>query len=182
MIKKVLLITVLLFLTACSSLKVQSDYDPKFNFSSLKSYEIIYREDKNNSLVNNRIEHAIFQELAQKGFHKVKSKQDSKNTDFYIIFHTQVSSKTDIFTDYSYMHVSPYTVSAHYIPTTRVYNYDEGKLVVDFVDVKTNELIWQGIATDRLNSLDTPKEKTEYINKVLKELLKTFDERVIQKK
>jgi hypothetical protein len=93
-----------------------------------------------------------------------------------VLFHTGVTSKTRIDTDYQYVNMYPYYYGYNYavIPQTRVSTYEEAKLIVDAVVPGENKIIWRGTAVDYLKEMKTPQKKTAYINKVLKELMKSF--------
>jgi hypothetical protein len=58
--------------------------------------------------------------------------------------------------------------------TTRTNEYEEGRLVLEILDVKENRVVWQGIAKDRLSDDYTQQEKSDYLNKVISELFKDF--------
>ncbi|MDX1334480.1 MAG: DUF4136 domain-containing protein, partial [Gammaproteobacteria bacterium] len=62
-----------LFLAACSTLTVQTDYNPEYDFSAIKTYQWVKTEKHsddvrvNNSLIINRVNKAINQNLQSKG-------------------------------------------------------------------------------------------------------------------
>jgi hypothetical protein len=72
------------------------------------------------------------------------------------------------------MGMYPYRYRGMMVPTTRTYNYDEGKLIVDMLDPKNNNIIYRISVKDELKSFDTPKERTAYINDVVAQMLKDF--------
>ena len=168
-------IFLMLLISGCSSLKVATDYDPSADLTPPKNFAIIHKALKGeDTLTSDRIIAALKNELVQQGY-----KETDKNTaDFYLLFHTGVTSKTRIDTDYQHVNMYPYSYGYGYrtvaVPQTRTYTYDEGKLIVDAVVPEKNKIIWRGTAIDYLKHLDTPEEKTAYINKVLKALMKKF--------
>jgi hypothetical protein len=170
-----LLALFLLILSGCSSLKVQTDYDPNADLGAPKTFAVVHKTvEGEDTLTSDRIVAALKNELTQKGY--VESPQE--NADFYLLFHTGVTSKTRIDTDYQYVDMYPYTYGYGYrtvaVPRTRTYSYEEAKLIVDAVVPKKNKIIWRGTAVDYLKTMKTPQEKTAYINRVVKELLKSF--------
>jgi hypothetical protein len=54
------------------------------------------------------------------------------------------------------------------------YTFEEGSLVLDFVDTKTKRLIWRGSAKAEIDSVDSPEKSTEIIDKAVKEILKNY--------
>ncbi len=168
-----LLALLLILVSGCSSLKVQTDYDPNADLSAPKNFAIVHKTfEGEDTLTSDRIIAALKSELTQKGY--VESPQE--DADFYLLFHTGVTSKTRIDTDYQYVNMYPYYYGYHLavIPQTRSYSYEEAKLIVDAVVPKKNKIIWRGTAVDYLKNMKTPQEKTAYISKVVKGLLKSF--------
>ncbi len=162
----------LFFLFSCSHMQVNTDYDPKFDFSKLNTFSVAYNSAQGTkSLMKERIAKALVQEMIKKGYKYV----DKTHADFVIVFHTNVTNKTQVITDYQRVGLYPYYY--HYsplVPIQREYQYAEGKLVVDAVTPKEKAIFWRGVVTDRLQSLNTPEERIRYINKVVKEVLSSF--------
>lgn len=167
-----------LFVLGCSTVQVETDYDPEFSFASLERYAIIYKPKiGSDTLTDGRIIKAIDNAMAAKGY----SSAERKHADFYVVFHTDVTSKTKVVTDYQHVGLYPYGYGysgygGMLIPATRAYTYDEAKLIVDFLDPGENKIIWRGIATDRIKSHDTPEKRSKYIDEVITRLLKSFPE------
>ncbi len=166
-----------LLIGGCSSLKVATDYDPKADLTPPKNFAIVHKTlEGEDTLTSDRIIAALKNELIQKGYRET----GVESADFYVLFHTGVTSKTRIDTDYQYMNMYPYSYGYGYgynmvvVPQTRTYTYDEAKLIVDAVVPRQNKIIWRGTAVDYLKSMKTPQKRTAYINKVVKALMQRF--------
>ncbi len=175
---KYFLIMYLMFiLSACSTINVETDFDPDFTFTSLKTFAVVHKNKTgDDTLTADRIIEAISTDLQTKGYSPVTRAK----ADYLILFHTDVRSKTRIDTDYQYVGMYPYRYgygSAMMVPSTHTYTYDEGKLIIDFVAPDENKIFWRGVATDRLKSFDSPEERIKYINEAISTLLKTFPSR-----
>jgi len=167
----ILLVFFALIFTACSSLKVSTDYDTSFDIRQLSTFHIISSTDKlRDTLTINRIDNALKNELIKKGYRDT----DKKSADFLVYYHVNVTNKTQVVTEYQSMGMYPYRYRGMMVPTTRTYNYDEGKLIVDMLDPKNNNIIYRISVKDELKSFDTPKERTAYINNVVAQMLKDF--------
>ncbi|HFU74259.1 MAG TPA: DUF4136 domain-containing protein [Helicobacteraceae bacterium] len=174
MYKFLLSALIIAIFSGCSSIRVSSDYDPDFKAQTLHAYAIINKNKSgDDTLTMDRIEHAINHNLAQKGYHKV----EKDGADFYILYHINVESKTRIDTDYQYVGLYPYRFGGGMVATTNTVNYDEGKLIIDIINPQDNKILWRSTATDRLHTLDTPEERTEYINEVIAKALEKFPQR-----
>jgi len=166
------------FFSACSSIKVDVDYDTDFSFNHTKTFAVIHKaKAEENALVSDRIIAAIHSEMTSKHYEKTSA----QTADLYIVFHTDVMNKSRIVQDYQYIGISPYRYRYGYsyrgmmaVPTTHTYHYDEGKLIVDILDAKQKKIVWRGVATDSLKQHDTPEERTVYINEVMHSLFKTL--------
>ena len=168
-------ILMITLLSGCSTLKVDTDYDPSVELTPPKNFAVVHKAlDGDDTLTDDRIIKALRVELTEKGY--VESIQSE--ADIYFIFHTGVTSKTRIDTDYQHINMYPYSYGYGYqsvvIPRTRTYTYHEAKLIIDATLPKTNKIVWRGTAKDYLKDYDTPKEKSRYINKVVKALLENF--------
>jgi len=178
MIRLILLALTAMLFTGCSTIKVETDFDPEYSFSLAETYTIVYKQKEyEDTLTAERIMDSIRAELASKGYTEVPR----SDADLFIVFHTDVRNKTRVIQDYQYVGISPYRYGRGYgyggmmaVPTTRAYNYDEGKLLMDVLNSKDNKIVWRGIATDSLKSFDTPQERTKYINELMSSIFKTL--------
>ena len=71
-IKHFLIIFLTLLLSACSTIKVETDFDEDVDFSTLNTFTLIHKDSNgSNTLTNDRIAHALTQALNEKGYHNV---------------------------------------------------------------------------------------------------------------
>jgi len=165
-----LLITLItLFISACSTLTTSVDYDTHYNFEKIRTFSIVHKtKEGENTLTNERIEKALTSVLNAKGLKKVSP----ENADLVFLYHTNVQNKTDIYTDYQMVGYGRY--GGMVISTPRTYNYDEGKLIIDAYNPKTNKTVYRVVAIDELPEKKTPQEREEYIQKIINKTLETF--------
>lgn len=167
--------TTLLFLTlyltmlvlSCSPVTVSHDYDPQTNFNKLKTFTWmrIPRKANVNQLMVKRIKDAVTRELVAKGL-----TENSISPDFLIAMHGTSKEKWEI-QDWGYSrHRALYWGDRD----ISVRQYNEGTLILDFIDAKTKQLIWRGIAKGAVDPEATPKERTKRINDGIAELLEQF--------
>jgi Domain of unknown function (DUF4136) len=162
-----------LFAAGCSEqLRVKSDYDKDVDLKLYKTYawlpvkEIESKVDPlfYNELYDKRIKSAVDIQLKSKSIHYTT---DSPN--LRIHYHILVNNKSIILpTRYGYNY-SPYWIRNQ----TDVYYYQEGTLIIDFMDAKNNNLVWRGWATATVgnNEMDLTEEK---INEAVHKILKKF--------
>ncbi|MCL1124950.1 DUF4136 domain-containing protein [Shewanella surugensis] len=56
----------------------------------------------------------------------------------------------------------------------RVTPYQEGRLIIDIVDNKSNQIIWQSTATAKIDNSMTPEEKQTKLNETITKMLASF--------
>lgn len=155
----------------CSSLRVSVDYDPGFEFQTTNSFAIAhYNKEGEDTLFNDRLIGALAADLRSKGY----MQSAKKEADLIVTFHTDVENKTSIDTDYQMIGYGGYGYGGGMIATTRTYTYKKGTLIIDVLNPKNEKIVWRGMATDILKEHKTPQERTEYINKVVKETMASF--------
>lgn len=172
----------LIFLSGCSTLSVDYDFDQKVNFSQYKKYDwLAFPKDMQIDELNRaRFVTAVEDNLATKGFN-----QNSSNPDFVIAIHFGKENKVDItnwgysyapngyYGGYGYRHRG-YAGSYASTGGVSVYEYEQGTLILDLVDANTKKLIWRATAKAIISSASTPEKQTEKIENAVQEILENF--------
>jgi len=167
---KVLPLFLLVIAASCSSVKVNSDYDKKVDFTPYKTYAF-YKSgiDKVevSDLDKKRILHSIDDVLSAKGFTK------SETPDLLVNIFTKEREQVDVnrFNSgwgYGWGYGwNPYLWGGN----TTVNRYTEGTLYIDLIDAKKKELIWQGegegVLTKNVNKKD--EKIKEFVSKILEQ-------------
>lgn len=169
------------WLAGCSSLSVSYDYNQEVDFSKYKTYNWLPspKDIKIDSLNRARFVSAVENNLAGKDI-----KKDASAPDFLIATHFGKQSKINI-TDwgYSYSPSVVYTGRGYryydrygYAPSggVSVYEYEQGTLILDFIDAANKQLIWRATAKSIISPASTPQKQTEKINRAVNEILKSF--------
>ncbi|CAM2819261.1 DUF4136 domain-containing protein [Moritella viscosa] len=175
-----------LALTACSTVKVSTDYDQSADFTALKGFNWLpesAKAEKENAYLNNRImdvriTKAIDKQLVVQGF------SFSTAPDFYVNYSITSEKKTNIRTYNNYSGYGPswgwgigyghrgMSLSAH--TETRVDEYQQGSLVIDVIDPTSLELIWRGIGSKRLPESTDAAEMDKLVAEVVKNILSKY--------
>ena len=163
-------LVLIIILTSCSSIRVNSDYDKKVDFSAFKTYAF-YKTgiDKVeiSDLDKKRILYSIEETLSAKGFTK------SETPDLWINFFTKEREQVD---------VNQFNIGWGYGwgwgwnpwiwgGNTTVNRYPEGTLTIDIIDAKKKELIWQGEGEGVLTKDTNKKDENikEFVTKILEQ-------------
>ena len=106
------------------------------------------------SLLEKRIKSAVDSQLKARGFQLVE-----KGPDFRIIYYLSVKEKLrDWGTSYD----------------SRVREIQKGTLILDFVDPKSMQIIWRGVAQKTVDPKATPEQTEKNINEAVAKLLAGF--------
>lgn len=166
-------ISMLFLMAGCSTLKIDVDYDTFYDFDNKTDYSVVHSDrEGTNSLIADRITKAIKKSLNAKAYSEVAK----KDAQLIFVFHTNVKNKTDIEMDYQTIGFGGFGMGfgSNVIATPTTYNYTEGTLIIDALNPKTKKIVWRSVGSDELGSHSTPQEKTEYINKVVAQMMAKF--------
>jgi opacity protein-like surface antigen len=184
-------VAVLGSLSACSS-AVNVEQRANVDFARYRTFDFADTEVKTNGdnnpllrspIAQDRIKQAIASELAKRGLRQVEN-----NPDFLVTTHTFVEQAErtvyDTYPGPSYAY--PYAVGYRgrflpinygswytpaYYSSPRTEQYREGTLVIDFIDTRTNNLVWRGSMAD---PVDDPGRLGNEFSKSAKEILDKF--------
>lgn len=173
-IKSICILFLLAGAAGCSTVyDVQFDYNTKTDFANLKTYNWLPVPEKTDidSLDVVRVQKAVNAEMQAKGL-----KMTSDNPDFLIAEHLGKEDKVSV-RDWGYDY-GPY---AGYWGGYRgsmggvsTFQYQEGSLILDFVDPQTKQLIWRGSAKAEVDDMRTPEKRETLINEAVQKILKNF--------
>lgn len=151
--RKRILVLVLAAATAagCATLTVSSHIERNVNFADYVTYDWGPPDNlpvgdprlDNNPFFRDRVQGAVEKQLAAKGYERALS----GDPDLLVHYHASVSEKVDVYTadaehGYCYGNCQP-----------QIVDFEQGTLVVDLVDAKTNKVVWRGWAQDVMNGI-----------------------------
>ena len=103
--------------------------------------------------------------LAERGLQPADS-----NPDLLITFHTNVRHKRDV---YVTQHGYSYWWGPTYVDVD-VHEYREGTLVLDFIDRRTNNLVWRGIGTGTTEGIDSPEDLQKLLDMAVHKMVSKY--------
>ena len=169
---------------ACASVRTQHDYDPNADFSRWRTYAWYPATSSptgdprlDNPLLHERIVAAVAQNLVSQGF----ATEQDETPDFYVNYHLSLQQRLDVRTVNQSYASGPYGRRWGRAgwggvgwTETVVDEYEEGTLVIDFIDVSKSRLVWRGIGTRRLANNPNPDRVTQRVNEAVGEILAAF--------
>jgi hypothetical protein len=165
---------------SCTTLQVAVDYNPDFDFGSIRSYAWLPHESPpgtdlriNNALINDRVVAAVDTRLEAKGYRKV----DAGTPDIYVTWLGAIDRRirVDTINDYygSSWHGS-YRCCWGSPRRTLVSEYEEGTLIIDVLNSVDRKLVWRGIGRDYIRTMQSPEETTRNIHAAVDGILADF--------
>jgi hypothetical protein len=158
------ILTLAAVLSACSGIRVRSDFDSRTDFSAYRTYAWLTKRPPSqparapevSDILMERIQRAVAGELAGKGLRRVKEEAAS----LLVTHHVSIEEKLQ-FTD-------------PYFAYDRVKTYEEGTLLIDFIDAKTQQLVWRGSGQTKLREAPTPEERDQRVKEVVDAILAQY--------
>ena len=176
-----LLVFIMASVIGCSQIRVNTDYDPTVAFSDLNTYKWIPDLQKNlpveNSILDSRIRFAVDNQLAAKGYKKVSTETANFRVAYYLTTQERHTVTTSYY-DYGYASGRHWRRGGMYGGSVRaethVDTYEEGTLILDFVDPVTKKLIWRGTAQAEIDRYASAQAKQERLNEAVGLMLEQF--------
>lgn len=155
---------------SCSSSKVITDYDSQINFDDFKTYSFFEDAGKGlNELDVKRVTESIKYELDLKGL------QEVENPDFYINVISNISEVQNNNTIGIGIggggNNGGFGISGG-IPIGGKKLNEE--LIIEFVNAKTNSIIWEGILNSTIKEKRSPEEKVLHFKNIIPKILAKY--------
>lgn len=172
----------LVLFTACSSYAVKTDYDPAITYASYKTFDW-YAASKRakgkgsgtDPLMDKRVRTSVQAVLEAKGFRQDTVAEPDFLMTYYPIYENKKYRTTTSFGGgYGWGRRHWGYGAGTRFSTSQVHKYREGTIILEIVDSKSNQLVWQGAAEGALTNLDNPEDAQEQINKAVRDLLANF--------
>ena len=175
-------IVLALILVSCSSVSVNYDFDPEYDFATFKAYRWANAKEVNPNdellkypIIQKRVVAAVDAAMKEKGYELV----DGDDFDFVIMAHAGSKERMQVYnTGYSAAYGGyggwydpwwgPYGGSTH------VSYYEESTLVLDIVHWEKKELAWRGLATGTVREENRGGKQEAQINDIVSRVLANF--------
>jgi hypothetical protein len=154
--------------TACSSLELNTDYNPGTDFSKYKSFSIKEGAKPRNPVAARSVGYAIELTLEAKGLKNVE-----EGADLFVYGHFVLDQELRV-EAYGYASTGWYGYGYGGVTTARVRTIPVGTLVIDLVDSGTKSLVWRGIVKDEISKDLYPEEREQKAIRIAQDLFADF--------
>ena len=174
----------LLLAAACAGQQVTTDYSPSIDFSQYKTYALVTPPANSGSqqLLDQRVRGAVETQLADKGL----TQADRGNADLYVGYGMVDKTHTRIY-DYNdgwgwggrwgwryWRWGVAWPMTIH----RQIETYTDGTVVVNLVDAKTKQVVWEGEVPDVLPlPVSSPNGATQKIDGAVAKLFTKYPPR-----
>jgi len=158
-----LLVIGMAVLSACNPIYVNQDFDPDADFHTYRTYtwvESPVASKSKNPLLEKRVRGWADEVLAKKGLQRVDT-----GGDLNISYVDDASAATEIHTT---------GTGVGFNRNTRAVNYNEGMMMIDMLDAKSNQLVWRGIAELTLSENPTTDEVDKRVRSAVRKVLDQY--------
>ncbi|MEP2935892.1 MAG: DUF4136 domain-containing protein [Gilvibacter sp.] len=168
----------LLFLvaSACSTVRVATDYDTKANFSNYSSFAF-YKPGVDQAQISDldkkRILRAIDAQFSSRGMNK------SESPDLLVSIFTKERERVDVYNNNFGFGWGWNPWWGGGFGGRTISRTTEGTLYIDLIDAKTKDLVWQGMGTANIANLSAEK-KEERIQLIVSEILAKYPPGIAQ--
>ncbi len=182
------ILILLLGLTACSSINVQSKKDKTFDFSSLEHFswsslgsDIDPRVRPGDGGADDVLRREITQNFEKRGYQFVRPEEAEFLLNYRIEIDRRLDERVldsgaDTGAGWGNQNIDEmgYNKKAH---ATYIMEYSEGSLIIEARQVGTNLLLWHGVAMGEIHEEHTDAQKAERMRKAVASVVKRFPAR-----
>ena len=166
----------LALLGGCAGYDIRYDFDASAPYARYKTFDW-YTAKKGTggttTLMDKRVRTAVQSELQNKGF-KLETQGDP---DFLVTYYPIVQDKkvrtttrVGLSTGWGYRPV----YGRVGVSSSQVRHHKEGTIVVEIVDFRSNQMVWQGVAAGALTGLNNPEDANEVVPRAVRDILAKF--------
>lgn len=161
---------ILLLLVGCAP-KAEIDYDPLYQTRALTTFSIVHKNKTGyESLNEERIKEAITAELQRKGY--LVAAQEK--ADFHVAFWSV--TQEDVPSNFSFgFGLGTFSRGlGTSVGTSHRGSSDEEKMLINMLDPKSQKIFWRAEFSKKQPEFTSPKQRSDYFNEAVAEMLKEF--------
>lgn len=165
--KGLILGAVMMLVSACTT--VTTDVDKQADFSAYRTFDFGAQAETPTSIDGRRIEQGLAEQLEDKGLIKVNS-----GGDLYV--HHDIVEESELVSSGSSVSFG-YGWNSFGVITSSPEKYKErkyGKLVVELVDAKANQVVWKGVSSRKLSESMSSEKRESLIEEEIAKMFENY--------
>ena len=167
----------LILAAGCAGQQVSTDYSPATSFSQFHSFALVSPPDTlAQRLLDQRVRNAVQTQLTEKGL----TETDRQHADLFVGYGMVDKTHKEVYTSrdgwgwgggWGWRYYR-WGVAWPMLVQRRVETYTDGTVVVNLIDAKTKQVVWEGEVADVVNvPVDNPARATQQIDGAVAKLL-----------
>ncbi|MDW1847588.1 DUF4136 domain-containing protein [Vibrio sp. Vb2110] len=167
MMRGLILGLVVMLVSACTT--VTTDVDKQADFSAYRTFDFGAQAEAPTSIDVRRIEQGLAEQLEGKGLNKVNS-----GGDLYV--HHDIVEESELVSSGSSVSFG-YGWNSFGVITSSPERYKErkyGKLVVELVDAKANQVVWKGVSSRKLSESMSSEKRESLIQEEIAKMFESY--------
>jgi len=165
----------------CSTLQASVDYDPEAELQGLETYSWLLEVQPrtgdpkvNSDLLDRRVRRAVDVQLSAQGYQK----REGGPVDFRVAYFAAVEHKRELSISTEY-YDDGFGIYDHGLRNSgytdaRVFEYDEGSLIIDLLHPISRRIMWRGVIQAELGRESTPEDRSARIDAAARKILSKF--------
>ncbi len=150
-----LLVVFLGLITACSgTFNITADYDKTADFSKYKTFNFIPGSDSTMGPGAMRFKQYVIDYMQLLGY------ELAEKPDLYVAINGHVEQKIGVTSSPSYGYYGYWGWPDYY---TQAYTYNETTVVIDLIDARKHQLVWQGVAQGEFDQFKMTDSKAKQL-------------------
>lgn len=170
----------LLAALGCSPYSVKVDYDRTVDMARYRTFDWYAptpqarakARGQADPLVDKRVRTAVERELAAKGYQQERTAEPDFLVTYYPTYRVRATRHTTGM-GIGFGRPYGYRVGTRFM-TTDIHTFAEGSIVLEIVDRRSDELVWQAVAKGALTGLEDPETADTRVAAAVKDLLAAF--------
>lgn len=172
-------------LCGCATIDITVAYDASANIANLKSYSwtIDSKQSTGEPLLDDPSLHAVIQSAIDEELGGKNYQKESSDGDFLLHYSALLEGKEEIITQEEYEdYPLVYGWNMGYVSHERledgtqtyIREYQEGTLIIDILEPKTDRLIWRGSATADIQRTASLAKRRDRAQKAVRDILESL--------
>jgi len=184
-----IMLGIIVLISACSRDVQTQKYVDTSDLKNFRTYawlpagDTVWNDFEKDAVVSEEIRNRINKELQEVGY-----TMDAENPDFLVLVHTTYDTEIDLqqlpssYNYYgpgfytgtwgswgTYYYPNYHTIGYVYGPQISAVEYTEGRIVIDLIDRRNNEIVWRGTSRDAIYDDELMEEMAEEVDHIFDE-------------
>jgi len=174
----ILVLPFLALLAGCAPFSVRYDYDARASFAGYRTWAWAPEGERpkakvpNDPIMDRRVHRLVDQALGARGFQPAQGAPADFLVAYRPVYQDRVvQTYTEMGPAWGYGWGRPWGYGS---AIEEVQRFREGTIVLEILDARSGQVVWQAAAEGALNGLDSPQDAEEQVGEAVRKMLEHF--------